>query len=232
MKSKTVYYSPAHYDIGDLSIPIKKNSNSDFKNTLLSKCPAWNHQNSKTFTYYASSYLHIQFDQINNRHYSNSLKPEEFHQCIDYSDFTLEGKSVYQIKIFFTNFYWTDDKSIWISILPHPLTSLNNNFYHCGAWFNLSNWPRVINLGAVVVDKNKPIIINRGDPLYNIKFHTSDQNENINLIKEELDHKKLERSLNKVGFIRSNHGLGFNYEEILFESSKKSKCPFKFLWNK
>ena len=233
MKKKIVYYHPipnAVCDIGNLNIPIKKNSDLSLKKTNVGKCPAWNHQNSRTFTYYSSSYFHLDYDQNAKINYSNSLTQQELNNSVDMVNNIDEEIFVYELRYIFANFYWTDHKGIWISILPHPLTALNNNFYHCGAWFNLSNWPRYVNIGAVVVDKNKPIIINRGDPLYTIKFHTENQNESIDLVKKEIDEKQFNTSLNKLKFVRTNHASGFDYEKILFEESKKSKCPFNFLW--
>lgn len=235
---KTIYYHPVPSsitDIQDLHIPIKVDKTYAGKSHL-SECPVWQHQSSKIFTVYASSNLHLQIDENNNRLYSNTLTQSEFDENILLSDGWNNGKfALVEICNLYSNFYWTNDKdkNIWMSVLPHPLTALNNNFYHCGGWFNLSNWNRQINIGAIVVDKNKPIIIKRGDPLYNIKFHTRNHNQNFNLIFTDIDRKKFNNMHKRLRFTRlKNHSSDFNYSDIIFESNEESKCPFRFFWKK
>ena len=84
------------------------------------------------------------------------------------------------------------------------------------------------------VDKTKPIIIKRGDPLYNIKFHTDDQNDKFDLIYTKLDEVEFKKSAKRNYFVQHrNHSEGFDYQKIIFESKNNSgKCPFKFFWNK
>ena len=234
--NKKIYYSPRPDTITydeDLYIPIKNNKNIFSSESAFSYCPAWKHQTSKTFTAYASSYLHFQIeDRVTVK--SDNLNQQEFDNTIILNNGWNVGEQVtIQISNQFSNFFWTYDKNIWISILPHPLTSLNNNFYHCGAWFNLSNWPRIINLGAIVIDENKPVVIKRGDPLYNIKFHTQNQNDTFNLIRSEIDQKKFDKSISKSQFVlNKRHSKDYYYYDGLFESKKESKCPFRFFWNK
>lgn len=232
---KKIYYSPIPDSITsheDLHIPAKNNKDVFSSENAFSVCPAWNHQNSRTFTVYASSNLHIQFDENNNQVYSNTLTQNEFDNCIMLTDNWNSDKCTIQIIRLFTNFYWTSDKNIWISVLPHPLTSLNNNFYHCGAWFNLSNWPRAVNIAAILIDKTKPLVIKRGDPLYNIKFHTNNQNDKFDLIYTKLDIDKFQQADKRNFFVREKrHSEGFDYQKIIFESkNNSSRCPFKFLW--
>jgi hypothetical protein len=236
MKTKTIYYHPvpkSPTSVESLHIPIKVDNEYVGKSSLLN-CPVWQHQNSRTFTVYASSNLHLQIDKESNSIFSNNLNQQEFDTFIIWVyDCDTSKTPIVQIDNLYSNFYWTDDKDIWISILPHPLTALNNNFYHCGGWFNLSNWDRQVNIGAVVVDTNKPIIINRGDPLYNIKFHTKNHNDQFKLICKEIDYKRFEKMNKRTNFVLSKRlSSGFNYNDILFESGKESKCPFKFFWNK
>lgn len=239
MANKEVYYHPQENslgDIGDLIIPVTKNTDTLIKNTLISMCPAWNHQNARTYTVYASVNLQFQYHIETQQFLSSTISAEEVSQFVSLVSLPTENSPlVFEVDGPFTNFYWTEEKNIWISVLPHPLTSINNNFYHCGAQFNLSNWARVVNIGTVVVDPNKPITINRGDPLYTIKFHTEDQNEEIDLVYRKIDNRVSSESYNKIRFVRSPIGEGFNYLQHLFESNppeKKSKCPFSFLWKK
>ena len=237
-KNKAVFYHPDQriFDTGDLLVPIKKNTDSPLKKTEIGMCPAWNHQNSRTYTFYASVNLQFQYDVKTGQFFSSTISAEEVSQIVNAVSLPTENiPLVFELENFYTNFYWTEEKNIWISVLPHPLTSINNNFYHCDAQFNLSNWARLVNIGMVVVDPEKPIIINRGDPLYTIKFHTEDQNEEVDLINREPPEQVKSQSNNKVKFVRSPLGQGFDYTKHLFESNppeKKSGCPFSFLWKK
>lgn len=235
MKKRKIYYSPSPSNPckpDEIYIPIKKYSNTFSNNSTFFRCPAWQHQSSKIFTVYASCNLHLQIDE-QNRIFSNNLNQNEMERYIVLNqNWNEENFPTIQIVDLFTNFYWTNQKNIWISVLPHPLTSLNNNFYHCGAWFNLSNWARNVNIGAIIVDKNKPLIIKRGDPLYNIKFHTHNQNDDFELVHNEFNEKDVVKSYERVNFINSGLAKDFDYQSIIFDSSHKSKCPFSFLWKK
>lgn len=230
---KKIYYYPSHRinDLGNLSFPIKRNSESVVKNTDIGMCPAWNHLNSRSFVYYSSVHLQFFHDTVKDAFYCSDNELSNL--IIKTSDFERDQCLVYEITKVCTNFYWTEEKNVWISVSPHPLTALNNNFYHCGAQFNLSNWARDVNIGAVVVDPSKPVVINRGDPLYIIQFHTEDQNENFDLEYSQLDDVEYKQHLNKIRFVRSAFGKGFDYTKHIFETNPtQSKCPFKNLWKK
>lgn len=236
MKAKQIYYHPvpeSASDIGDLNVPVKRNTDSPLYQTGLKMCPAWSHQNSRTFVCYSSGSLQFDYN-IQTKEFRSSVG-EAIKNFVSVSSNPLEsGCLVLEIGAIFTNYYWTEEKNVWISILPHPLTALNNNFYHCGAQFNLSEWARDVNMGVVVVDPNRPIIINRGDPLYMIKFHTENQNDEFNLSHKELDEDKWFDSKSKIQFVRSPFSAGYDYTKRLFSVNKnqESKCPFKNLWKK
>ena len=153
-KNKTVFYYPVGdlSDIGNLVVPIKKNTDSPLKKTEIGMCPAWNHQNSRTYTFYASVNLQFEYN-VREKQLSYSSLGEDLLQVLHLVSLpTKNSPLVFELENLFTNFYHTEDKNIWISVHPHPLTSLNNNFYHCGAQYNLSNWARHVNIGMVVVD--------------------------------------------------------------------------------
>jgi hypothetical protein len=236
-KNKTVFYhpEPGINNLGNLYIPMEKSTNSPVKNTGIGKCPAWNHQNSRMFIHRASSNLKFHYDIETEKLFSNVNLDIFGNFILPMPPPNENSPLVFELEKIYSNFYWTEDEDVWISVIPHPLTSINNNFYHCGAQFNLSNWSRSVNMGIVVVDSNKEISIQRGDPLYIVKFHSTDQNQEFDLVYREPPEHRYEQSENKINFVRSTLGEGFDYNKILFESSspeKKSKCPFSFLWNK
>ena len=85
--NKKIYYSPRPDTITydeDLYIPIKNNKNIFSSESAFSYCPAWKHQTSKTFTAYASSYLHFQIeDRVTVK--SDNLNQQEFDNTIIFS---------------------------------------------------------------------------------------------------------------------------------------------------
>lgn len=234
MKRKVIHYAPSIENpckFEEAYIPIQKYTNTFSGKSAFSFCPVWQHQTSRIFTVYASCNLHLQIDINNGSIFSNTLNQEQFNKYIMLNqNWNEEEFTTVQISGLFTNFYWTKEKNVWISILPHPLTSLNNNFYHCGAWFNLSNWSRKVNIGAIVVDNSKPLIIKRGDPLYNIRFHTHNQNDDFELIQSQSNAVDEIKSSDRADFVNSELSKDFNYHHIIFDSSYKSRCPFRFPW--
>ena len=87
--------------------------------------------------------------------------------------------------------------------------------------FNISNWSRNTSLATRLVDKTKPLIIKKGDPLFRVTFLSPDLNSGV-ILKERSELAKLEFHLSKP--------KSKNYEEgnKLF-SRTPNKCPFPFL---
>ncbi len=230
---KKIYYSPVpgNPTQDELNIPIKQLDRTYPRDITIGRCPAWRHQSSKTFVYTAPSTFTLQILE-DGKFYSDNLNEQEIRRYLHLNkNWNVAGYNVLQFTDIFTNFYWTKEKNVWISVLPHPLTSVNNNFYHCGAWFNLSKWSRNVNIGAVIVDSTKPIIIRRGDPLYLIKFHSSNQNDNFEMIQSEIDKKQYDSMVSRLEYIGSEVSADYDYNESIFNSDKP-KCPFSFLWKK
>ena len=74
--NKTVYYYPENHvsNLGNLYIFMEKNINSPIKDTYVGECPAWNHQNSRTFTHYASVNLDFHYD-LESQSLSSTIDP-------------------------------------------------------------------------------------------------------------------------------------------------------------
>ena len=124
---------------------------------------------------------------------------------------------VFQLDI--CNFaFWTDEPDVWMDYSSHPLTSLHNNFTVVEGWFNISNWSRDTSLATRLVDKTKPLIIKKGDPLFRITFLSPDLNSGV-ILKERTRASKLKFHLSK----------NKDYKEGNKLFSETKKCPFPFL---
>jgi len=235
MTKKKIYYAPVPQNpctAKEVFLPIKRYSSNFSEKSTFFTCPAWQHQTHDTFTVYASCKIHLQVTESDDIISSNLSSEELFKYVTLTSNWQEKNFTTLQILTVFSHFFWTNEKNVWISVIPHPLTSLNNNFYHCGAWFNLSRWSRNINVGAIIVDRLKPISIERGDPLFNIKFHTENQNDKFELIQKEISRNEIEDLEKRQSFLGSAISGGFDYIPIIFGSKEKTKCPFNFLWKK
>ena len=185
------------------------------KTQQYNKCPVFKHRKNRTFVGYSPIDYKLGFD--NGVMWSTN--PELIGQY-NISDPDNPKELVFQLEI--CNFaFWTDEPDVWMDYSSHPLTSLNNNFTVVEGWFNISNWSRNTSLATRLVDKTKPLIIKKGDPLFRVTFLSPDLNSGV-ILKERSELAKLEFHLSKP--------KSKNYEEgnKLF-SKTPNKCPFPFL---
>ena len=211
---------------------------SDFKLTskdsIYSRCPAWKHRSNRVFTVFAPKDITLTVNVENGSLKTPNLSQNDFNSYFGGAFFfdwcTLEKVTIQSSIPRFV--FWSKSKNIWIEQRPHPLTSLNNNFVCVGGWYNMTNWIRPVSFGFDVVDPSNPIIIRRGDPLYQISFHSTNQNDGFKVKKSEPSDdliKKLNRTQNAINTYNQN--LPQDIKNTLFKN-KDSKCPFHFLWNK
>jgi|ETNvirenome_2_30_1030614.scaffolds.fasta_scaffold06794_3 hypothetical protein len=184
------------------------------KTQKYNKCPVFKHKKNRTFIGYSPIDFKLGFDNGTLWTTDDDLIAD-----INVVDPDFKGELVFQLDI--CNFaFWTDEPDVWIEYNSYPLTSLNNNFTVVEGWFNLSNWSRETSLAPRLVDRTKPLVIKKGDPLFRITFLSPDLNRGI-LLKER------KGKLSEVQFRLSESK---NYEEgnKLF-SKTPNKCPFPFL---
>ena len=80
-----------------------------------------------------------------------------------------------------------------------------------------------------VVDYRKPIVIKRGDPLYQISFFSENLDDEYKLVKEEPSVDLLRQVRKRV---RAKNYIGRSVHEEQMFKKQTSKCPFDFLWKK
>ena len=208
-----VHYTPlkpAEIDGYDITKEIETEYHS------YQKCPVWKHKTNRTFVVHSPIDFSI---SVKNEQLVYDM-PEFFPVII--SDATeLESKHpIIQLK-FPLYYFWTDADNLWFEMLDHPMTSLNNNMYIIGGWWNLAGYPRSISVAIKIVNNNNPVIIQQGDPLYRIRFYSDNLNEGFKLIKNDdiPINVKQQRVANDPKIIGSE---GMN--KRLFN---KRECPFK-----
>ena len=119
---------------------------------------------------------------------------------------------------------WTDAKNIWVDVDASPVTSLNNNFVAVGGQWNLSRWTRPLSFAMHVMDASKPVVIKRGDPIYQVTFRSSNLNEKFQLIRKESIPDEVRR-----GMIQAT-GLKEYVSKLSskFIFSEQRQCPLRF----
>jgi len=202
-----------------------------YNKSIYYTCPAWSHKAKRTFIIRSPVDLNISIDVENQSIWVKGISQEQFDDWF-FPTFANDGwclKEKVTLQISIPMFmFWTKHKNIWVEQRSHSLTSVNNNFSVINGWFNLSSWIRPISFAFDVVDPSKPIVIKRGDPIYEVSFYSNNLDNKIKLIKKDLPYKtyiQMRKNVKLKDFIsRISHKFIFKKQE--------SKCPFAFLWNK
>lgn len=199
------------------------------KNVIYTQCPVWNHRNRRNYIVRAP----IDF----SFRYHRNAPPEQRLEIIklnrDVGDYILiqenfdYNEPVFQYR-FPTILFWTNNRNVWVESKPHPYTSANNNFISIGGWWNLTKWNRPVNLAIQMVDENKPVVIRRGDPLFEVSFYNQHNlNDEIKLVRELEIPDKIWNEQHRNSNVKKY--LKMMNPRHLFTDQPKSKCPFAFL---
>lgn len=234
---KKIYYviSELASEIGGISpvspflrsdVGYDLNPISDYVNEkyIFTRCPVWKHKANRT--YVVRSPVDFSFKITKNgSEFLGDPKQELGENFIYVEDGWDNGKPVLQlgIPIFLS---WTKEKNVWIDVTPSPYTSRNNNFVALGGQWNLSNWTRTVSFAIEVCDRNEPVIVKRGDPLYYVTFRGKDPNEAFKLVRSETipDEVRI-NAWQRTSLKKYIPGFATKF---LF-AKQESKCPFKFM---
>jgi len=221
-----IYYSATqYYDEIDITTEDLRNH----KDYLYFRCPVWNHLfhrtfilkspidfelklNSKTIQYKINNGEVVTTNFTSNNYERNTIQNNVFTAYIP----DLEQKNPIIQVTFADVFLWTPSelKYVWFEFGDHPMTSIKNNFVSLSGWFNLANHSRNTSLGIRFVDKDKPVIIKKGDPLYRLKFYTDDLNSLPILVKKDISSFPENEMSKNVSMIRNNPEI---LKSLLFE---------------
>jgi hypothetical protein len=202
--------------------------NSSFKNSVYFECPAWKHKATRTFLIRSPVDIHLVVDNQKQGMYSTNLDNKKLNLYCSGTfvpGWCTPEKTTIQLSIP-RILFWTKNKNIWVESKAHPLTSVKNNLICVPGWYNMSNWIRPISASFDVVDPNKPIIINRGDVLFEVSFYSKNLDDGI-ILKKDIPPKKLIDKMDQMSEVK-RHIRNFS-RKFLFKN-KESKCPFHFMW--
>ena len=208
---KINYYSPHN-------LQLNRQSDLIDKKLVHSSCPVFKHKTNRTFIGTSPIDFRMDFDLENHKIIGNT----DYGNCVQVSSDLSSKELVLQLS-FAQYFFWTDDPDVWFEFNDHPMTSLKNNFIAIGGWFNLSNWPRSTSLAIVVVDPSKPVILNQGDPLFRISFHSQNLDNGI-ILNQSNNLKKIDELVTERD--------ASNWRKKLFSKTPIKKCPFNFVHKK
>ena len=133
------------------------------------KCPAWAHKAKREFTAFSPRDVTLNIDFDNETINSPNTNIREYLEPIQ----NWQKTGTFQLHLM--KFYiWTDTPNVWVEQKDCGLTSYQNNLTLVGGWWNLSDWSRLATFAFDVVDKSKPVVIKRGDPLFRFAFYKED----------------------------------------------------------
>ena len=243
-----VHYCPVDF-FEENTIQVEDLSNH--KDYVYSACPVWRHRHNRTFIGYSPCTFRMGLEDdtlwykfndenevevpcgFNGEHGDDLLKDhqyilenEEFsNEIISYSISDIDQiHPVIQLG-FINSLFWTDfdNEYVWFEFLDHPETALNNNFIAIGGWFNIGSYPRTTSLAIKIQDASKDIYIEKGDPLYRIRFYSQNMNDTFKLEKKEAP----EKLINSFGERRDTLVKDPKFmNTILFDKDARKKCPF------
>tara|TARA_B100002019_G_scaffold79000_1_gene68211 strand:+ start:873 stop:1607 length:735 start_codon:yes stop_codon:yes gene_type:complete len=237
-----VYYCPENFFE---EITIKVEEPSIHSKYTYSDCPVWKHRQNRTFVAYSPCTFRMGFDEevlwykLDDEDMVE-ISVDDFdcgsdsqgNIADDYYDDNIycvlsdvqEDNPVVQLK--FPNVhFWTDfdNPYVWFEMLDHPETALNNNFIGIGGWWNLASHPRNTSLALKFQDGDGELYIEKGDPLYRIRFYSENMNDKFTLEKKEISEELLDTFDDRRDKLVNDRKF---MNTILFDKDARAKCPF------
>lgn len=129
----------------------------------------------------------------------------------------------------YPQYIFRTNKSVIAQMLPPLLQVPVHPSYVAAGEFDISQWVRPVNAAFIIPNNIDTITINKGDPLFSIRFVTKN-NEPVKLVRRALSKQEedLANACMNVTNIQLGNPLSKLYEYFKrFRTSKKSgKCPF------
>ncbi len=228
-----VFYSPLKFFEDNIVENENRELHTDY---FYSHCPVWGHMFDRTFVGYSpvdfrlrvtDNILEYQVDEEEIVEI-NLEEVEDGEYADEMIAFALndmkEDFQVVQLQ-FISSFFWTsfEQEYLWFEFLDHPSTLANNGFVTIGGWFNIANHPRSTSLAIKYGADNEGIQIERGDPVYRVRFYTDNMNDKPNLIK-----KKASMNMNMALQERRDAMSGDRkfMNKMLFDKDARKGCPY------
>jgi hypothetical protein len=207
------------------------------KKSVYYQCPAWAHKAKRTYIVRCPVDITLKVTPPDDESGEGSIESENLNQIrfdrwisptFDVENWCRKEKVTLQFNM--PKFlFWTEERNVWMEQSPYPLTAVKNNILCLNGWFNLSSWTRSLSFAMDVVDYTKPIVIKRGDPLYQVSFYSKNLDDSYKLVKKEPSEKLL-RDIKKRTKAKSYIGR-IGHDQEMFKN-QKGKCPVEFLWKR
>lgn len=229
MNDLTVYYNinqASCFSVDEIFVEPETVFSYETVERIYNKCPAWSHKAKRTFLIKAQVDLKLTVakDKV-------FCEPKDLEKNLDLTPgWNYNGGCTVQLGNEFFYLFWTKEKNVWIHQQPYPPT-VQKNFSVVEGWYNGSAWNRPISFSFNVIDREKPIIIKRGDPLFAVSFYTKDLNRKVHLERTNITHDQYQNVFKRMA-IRSFKSLQSVVYKKMFETTEESKCPMNFMWKK
>jgi len=207
--------------------PVIEYLSTSRKGTEILKCPAF-------LDYYKNTYLikapmDLTFTAAKTHIECSNSYPQEYLEKLLSNRY--EPASLYSTISLTWYYMFYSDESVMLEVVP-PVWHKNkfqNNINICGAAFNISKWYRPLDFAFEIIDDSQPIVIKRGDPLYYVRFSTTDK---VKLIKQETSEKveNLSRMCTGIKNYMPGNSMHKNYSlmQKIIDKFKPKRCPFKW----
>lgn len=227
-----VYYDPLNFYDENIIEHEDRGSHLDYS---YNQCPVWGHMFDRTFVGYSPVDFSLQCQgdvleyQINdNPSVVIDLNDVDEEYGDDNIFFTLSDldTDIHVVQLSFINsFFWTsfNQEYLWFEFLDHPQTYADNNFIAIGGWFNIANHPRITSLGIKYDANSNGVMIEKGDPLYRVRFYTDNMDDKP-ILKKKKSTDSMFDSLDKRREVLSEDSKFLR--EVLFDKNLRGKCPY------
>ena len=200
-------------------LPIKKYSEHEEDNYYFKECPAWNEWANSTYVYYAQEDIEFRFDSKYNSMTSDTISDSFAMNRLSPGINWLQAPNPI-IQYLSMLFFWCDEQNVWIE--QSGLPSGIDNCEIIPGMFPISCWYRPL-VVALKLQKDVDIKIERGMPLYAIRFRT--ENPCNIILKESLPTEEQLKMYHYDLTYKKKHP-----NESWQLIKKRMKCPMEFLW--
>jgi hypothetical protein len=214
-------------------------ASSRSKNTKYLKCPAMQDYYSNCFL--LRSPVDLTINISNQPNGAKFAAIDKYNQEFFDENIMIRYEEGYKHPILHISFFYVfyADKPLMIEQLSPSMhkTELQNNINIISGTYDISKWIRPVEFAFEVIDDTKPIVIKRGDPMYYVRFPTTDK---INLVKEPIS-EDLSKVINSCTTLKDyvpnntlekNYSMGASLIKLFKDKMFKKKCPFSFMRRK
>ena len=206
------------------------------KDVLYFKCPAFIEYYKNCYLIRSPIDLTVTITRDSNNKVTVHSDQYPYHIISDLIYPRFSENNTYGMMTLSINYIFFSEESTLIELLPpimHSSEFQDNIRVICGT-YDIGKWIRTVELAFELKDESKTINIKRGDPLYYVRFNTTDK---VVLVEKEYtqDIHYLRNTCSTVKTFMKNNSMKENYRLFAGILKRyrnkifgKSKCPFNF----